>query len=67
MLLLIDICLIFIVNCKNDQSGYSVFIKFTSLYKVEIQREEVHHIAGRAFVPYLQVQLITVNIDSIMF
>ena len=51
--------------CKKDQPGYSILIKFTSLYVVERYIEEVYHIAGRAYVPYFQVRFITMKIDNI--
>ena len=56
-------------NSRNSRGityegpGFSVHIKFQSLFKIERYKEEANQVSGRVYPSYFQIQLISVNVS----
>ena len=56
-------------NCRNSRGitdggpGFSVLIKFESLFQIERYIEEAYEVSGTVYPPYFQIQFISVNVN----
>ena len=56
-------------HCRNSRgiinggSGFSVLIKFESLFQIERYIEEAYQVSCRVYPPYFQIQFISVNVN----
>ena len=56
-------------HCRNSRGitdgepGFSVLIKFESLFQIERYIEKAYQVSGRIYPPYFQIQFISVNVN----
>ena len=56
-------------HCRNSRGitdgrpGFSVLIKFESLFQIERYIEEAYQVSGRVYPPHFQIQFISVNVN----
>ena len=59
--------LLFDSHCRNSRGitdggpGFSILIKFQSLFQIERCIEEVYQVSGRVYPPYFKIQFISVK------
>ena len=55
--------MIHIAGITDGEPGSSVVTKFQSLFQTERYIEKAYQASGRAYLPYFQIQLISVNVN----
>ena len=56
-------------HCRNTRGitdgepGFSVLIRFQTLFQIERYIKEAYQVSGRAYPPYFQIQFISVNVN----